>query len=95
MIADQPGRRFALIKVADEVVAGERFCIIRPGVDRGAPSRRSEPLDTATAERELRTLGCDSWTIALMLRDARDAFDGLQGLHADADAASQDDDLPH
>jgi len=66
-------RKVALIKLADDVVRGERFGII----PSDTPTRAVTPIDAATAEAQLHALGCDAWTIAQMLRDARDAFIGL------------------
>jgi len=76
-------RELALIKVAEDLVRGEQFCILQLDLV-GAVTRSETPVDAATAEAQLHALGCDAWTIAQMLRDARDAFNGLSGSPSDA-----------
>jgi len=78
-------REFALIKVTDDVVRGEQFWIIELHRVSGTVTRSEAPIDVATAETQLRALGCDTWTIAQMLRDARDVFNGLGRLPSGVD----------
>jgi hypothetical protein len=72
-------RVIALVKLADDIVHGEQFQIIE--VDDARNVRRSHgPVNLQTAETRLQSLGCDVWLIARLVRDARDAFNGLVGL---------------
>jgi len=72
-------RVIALVKLADHIVDGEQFQIIE--VDTPRNIRRSQgPVGLETAERHLQSLGCDVREIARLVRDARDAFNGLVDL---------------
>jgi len=81
--------------VADDAVRGEQFWIIQLERVSGSVTRSETPIDAGTAETRLRALGCDTWTIAKMLGDARDAFDGLSDhCPTRADKSPEDDVLP-
>jgi hypothetical protein len=81
---DRHDRKLALIKVADDVVLGEQFWILRLEPIHGTMARSEAPIDAATAEAQLQQLGCDAWQIAQLLHDARDAFNGLPSTSTDA-----------